>query len=362
MRMNSLRDQRQQELADKWIESGMFGVIFACPRFGKIRCTINILEKRRELKKILIAYPDLKIKDSWKTDFKKRGYNDKNVTYTAYASIKKYVDEKYDLIVLDEIHLMSPAQILKVAELKKANKHILGLTGTLTNGSKKWLLTNLHLPVVATYSMEQGIEEGVVTDYDITIIKVPLDTTTLQMYGNKQKTEKQQFNTYTYLINKLQSEGKDASFIRLNRIRIIQNSRAKRHTTISLLRSLSNMRILVFCGVTSVADSLGVPSYHSKSTEKDIFEKFASGEGNHLAVVKLGASGVTYKPLNYVIINYFDSNAEQFTQKVNRAMSFEYDNPDKKAHIFIVISTEQVELLWLSKALEFFDKSKIKYL
>jgi hypothetical protein len=42
-------------------------------------------------------------------------------------------------------------------------------------------------------------------------------------------------------------------------------------------------------------------------------------------------------------------------------MAMEYDNPDKKAHIYIISSDEPVELKWLKKALEFFDKEKIKY-
>jgi len=42
-------------------------------------------------------------------------------------------------------------------------------------------------------------------------------------------------------------------------------------------------------------------------------------------------------------------------------MAMEYSNPDKKAYIYIVSSDESVELKWLNKALEFFDKKKIKY-
>jgi hypothetical protein len=118
----------------------------------------------------------------------------------------------------------------------------------------------------------------------------------------------------------------------------------------------------VFCGTTAVADNLGIPSYHNKSKEKSIFEDFAEGEGNHLAVVKIGNTGVTYKPLDRVIINYFDSNAENLAQKINRCMAMEYNTPDKKAHIYIVSSNEPVELKWLQKALEFFDKTKIKYM
>jgi hypothetical protein len=42
-------------------------------------------------------------------------------------------------------------------------------------------------------------------------------------------------------------------------------------------------------------------------------------------------------------------------------MAMEYDTPDKKAQIYIISSNEKVEEKWLNKALEFFDKSKIKY-
>jgi hypothetical protein len=104
---------------------------------------------------------------------------------------------------------------------------------------------------------------------------------------------------------------------------------------------------------------LGIPSFHSKSTDKESFKRFAEGEGNHMAVVKIGNTGVTYKPLNKVIINYFDSNAENLAQKINRCMAMEYNNLDKKARIYIVCTTEPVEEKWLNKALEFFDQSKI---
>ena len=119
---------------------------------------------------------------------------------------------------------------------------------------------------------------------------------------------------------------------------------------------------MVFCGVTKIADDLGIPVYHSKAGDKEVFEDFANGEGNHLAVVKIGNTGVTYKPLNRVIINYFDSNGENLAQKINRCMAMEYNTPDKKAHIYIVGSTGEVEKKWLNKALEFFDKNKIKYI
>lgn len=353
------RDELQKEFANLWIAKEMFGILYLCPRFGKIFTTINILERRKELINILIAYPDKKIKDSWKADFAKRNYSDEHVTYTTFASLKKHINKKYDLVIVDEIHLLSPAQILIMKQIKSVNSKILGLTGSLTSSNKKWLLTNLSLPITVNYSIAKGIEDGIIPDYRITVVTTPLLKTAVP---GKDRSEKQSFNNYTYLINKVQSEGGESAFFRLQRSMIIKKSVAKLRMTKQLINDHNNDRILVFCGVTDIADSLGIPSYHSKSSERSIFEDFVAGKIPHMAVVKIGNTGVTYKPLNKVIINYFDSNAENMAQKINRCMSLEYDNPDKKADIYIVSSNEDVETKWLSKALEFFDTSKIKYL
>jgi len=166
-----------------------------------------------------------------------------------------------------------------------------------------------------------------------------------------------------YIINKLEIQGRDTMFMRLARMRIIQSSLAKLNKTIDLLHTAQQERILVFCGTIAIAENLGIPCHHSKSGDKELFNAFSEGrdEINHMAVVKIGNTGVTYKPLNRVIINYFDSNAENLAQKINRCMSMEYNNPNKKANIWIISTTELVEAKWLNKALEFFNKSKIKY-
>lgn len=356
----SLRDIRQAEFAKAWIDTGKKGIIYACPRFGKIRTSILALEKINP-ESILIAYPDNKIKDAWQADFKELGFDDSIVTYTTHLSLKKLVDNKYDIIIIDEIHLLSEAQIEVCQDLFSNNSCILGLTGTLSSWTERTLEEKLDLHVIATYPIEKAIEEGVIVDYEIHVIRVPLDNVTLQDYKGKQKTEKKQFDALTWIVNKLQNSGSDTMFMRLARMRLIQSSLAKVKATRALLEKHADERVLVFCGVTKIADSLGIPSYHSKSSEKQLFEDFAEGEGNHLAVVKIGNTGVTYKPLDKVIINYFDSNAENLAQKIMRCTAFEYDNESKKAQIYIISSTEPVEQKWLNKALDLFEKDKIFY-
>jgi superfamily II DNA or RNA helicase len=356
----SIRDVRQKEFAQMWLDSDRKKILNLCPRFGKCRTSIHALNKLKP-KSILIAYPDNKIKESWQADFEELEFDDSIVTYTTHLSLKKYADEKFDVVIIDEIHLLSEAQIEVCKDLFSINEQVLGLTGTLSSWTERTLEEELNLHVIATYPIEKAIEEGVIVDYEIHVIRVPLDNTVMQDYKGKKKTEKKQFEALTWVINKLQNSGSDTMFMRLARMRLIQSSLAKCNATKRLLAAHKDERVLVFCGVTKIADSLGIPSYHSKSTEKQLFEDFAEGKGNHLAVVKIGNTGVTYKPLDKVIINYFDSNAENLAQKINRCMAMEYNTPDKKAHIYIVSTTEPTELKWLKKALEFFDETKIKY-
>jgi superfamily II DNA or RNA helicase len=357
--MSNLRNQRQQEFAQIWLDK-KWGILNLCPRFGKIYTTINILDKYDPDISVLIAYPDVKIKDSWEEDFKTRGYKNPNITYTTHLSMHKHTMNMYDIVVIDEIHLLSDAQIDAVYDLTLINHQVLGLTGTLSTSTESELDMRLDLPVLAYYPIEQAIQEGVIVDYQITIIKVPLDNKIVTTVKGKARTEKKHFDACSWVINQLSQMGKDTMMLRLKRMRIVQGSIAKLNMTKAILNKYSNERILVFCGTTNAADSLGIPSHHSKSPDKEGFKKFTEGEGNHMAVVKIGNTGVTYKPLNKVILNYFDSNAENLAQKVNRCMAMEYNNPDKKAQIYIISTNEEVEEKWLNKSLEFFDKDKIK--
>lgn len=356
----TLRDQRQQEFAREWINQGMWGILYLCPRFGKIFTSINIMEEIRP-GSVLVAYPDRKIKKSWEDDFQKRGYDYSGVTFTTHVSLKKHAGNQYDLVILDEVHLLSDAQLDVCRKLFLNSDRILGLTGTLSTWTEKSLVSNLGLPVVARYPIEQAVREGVITDYEITVFRVPLDNVTPLDIKGKKKTEKRYFDGISWVIDQKEQEGKDTFFLKLSRMRVIQNSLAKLRKTRELLNIHKDERVLVFCGITRIADALDIPSFHSKSTEKELFRRFAEGEGNHMAVVKIGNSGVTFKPLDRVIINYFDSNPETLTQKVNRATSFEYNNPEKKARIYIISTDEEVELRWLKKSLSMFNEDKIKY-
>lgn len=356
-----IRNQRQSEFSEQWLTSNRFNIMYIAPRVGKIRTTILILEKLKKNCTILVAFPDNKIKKSWKDDFKRWGYDDACVTYTTYLSLKKYKDCLYDLVVLDEIHTISEAQIVVCKELLEHNKEIVALTGTLSSWTEKVLREDLGLKVLVRYPIELAIEEDILPDYEITVVTVPLDGRIKKDYNGKFKTEKERFNNLMWVVREQEKEEKPSFMIKLKIIDLLMNSVSRLNKTKELIQKHIDERILIFCGRTEIADNLGIPSYHSKSEEKETFDNFLNGTISHLAVVKIGATGSTYLPLNRVIINHFSSSSEDLTQKLNRAMSFEYDNPQKVAKLYILCSTEEIEKSWLKRALSMFDSKKIKY-
>ena len=100
--INNLRDIRQKEFADIWLNSNRFGILNLCSRFGKCRVGITILNHFNSHSTTLIAYPDSKIKKSWEDEFEIMNYSNPNITFTTHLSLHKYKDKIFDIVIIDE--------------------------------------------------------------------------------------------------------------------------------------------------------------------------------------------------------------------------------------------------------------------
>jgi hypothetical protein len=165
---------------------------------------------------------------------------------------------------------------------------------------------------------------------------------------------------YTWVIEKLKKEGRDFMFLALTRNRLSQSSVGKLHYVQALLEKLKDKRVLVFTGLSKAADSIGIPSYHTKSKNDDAFVAFQNEEINHLALAAMGKVGVTYPHLDSVILTNFTYNAEESSQILNRAIKLDY--PGKMADLHILCLNEKPELKKVKESLSMLDESKISYI
>lgn len=355
----NIRDIRQEEAANSWFYSERKSMINSCPRFGKIKTSILIMQKI-QAKKVLCAAPRIEVIKSWKSDLEKWGF-EIDIEYVTHTSIDKYKDWKGDLFIIDEPHELSLNEIRKAKQIVN-NNPVLALDGTVTKKTRNKLEEELGISTCYRYSINKGVEEGILCDYNITIHLVDLDNKTRYIDSKKGLlTEKVRFDQLLYVKNKMEEENKSYFHIDLKIISLLQNSIAKKQKTIELLNQSKNERVLVFCGSTNIADSLNIPTYHSKSKEKKVFEDFCNGLGTHLATIKMMDSGVTILPISKGLINYTSGSPEETGQKLCRFLGIEYNTPNKKADLHIICSDTDFEKSRIKTALLFFDENKITW-
>jgi len=356
----NIKSKYQDKWSDDFIKAGNAGLLALAPRAGKTRTALQIAQKTKS-KRILVVYPDNKIKNSWIKDIAETAFK-ADVTYTTYLSLHKHI-QQYDYVFLDEIHQSSHAQREEIAKLLKLNSRWAGLSGSLSPATIKELNQYFKAKVIIQYSIEQAIKDGLISNYEIHVVSCKLDNKIqTKNKSGKLVTEKKASDNYGYVIDMLRSQGKNTMFAALGRMRLIQKSVGKIEATKKLLEQFKDERVLIFNGLTTTANSFGSLVHHSRNENEEEFINFANNKSKykHLAVVKIGNSGVNFISLDRIILNYFDSNEENTTQKICRALLLDED-PEKVAMIYIICTNEDYERKWLEKSLKMFKQSKIYY-
>ena len=184
-----MRNKIQKQALDKIKLFNYEGIIDVAPRVGKSKIAIDAMKTLK--KKVLITAPFNSILDSWQAEFQKWGVNNPPDVINQ-RSLEKTNLENYDLIISDEIHTLSDRQLETLA----GNK-VLGFSGSIGSRTKLKLSNNLGIKPIYTYSIDQAIEDGIISDYNINIITCKLDNSIRYIpAGNKTKQFKvTEYNT-----------------------------------------------------------------------------------------------------------------------------------------------------------------------
>lgn len=360
MNKQSLIQDKYIKIATEFFKTQMRGYLDLAPRFGKIRTTFGILNNLFAYDcTVLIAYPLNSIQDEWIKEAEKWDYTNPNITYVNFSSLKNYKDKIFDIIIIDEFHSASDNErdICHQIMTNDDNMYTLLLSGTvLKETAALW-----GLPLIAKYTTEQGIQDGILSNYEITIHLVDLDDR-IKTPNSKGKmlTEKKRYDNYSFVINKMKKNGQNFKHLALSRNRLALSSISKKNYLIHLLRNLVSKRTLVFTGLSEIADSIGIPSYHSKSKNDQNYKDFQEKKINQLALAAMGKMGVTFTNLDSVILYNFSYNSEETKQILDRAIKLDYNS--KIADLHIIAINEKPELKKLEETIKMFDKSKIKYI
>jgi superfamily II DNA or RNA helicase len=362
--LNSIKAEIQQQAHSTWLAAGRVGTIAAGTGFGKSR--VAIMELQRMLldseltideyykEPILLVVPTEKLRDeNWPKEFADwlmQDVVDRYVKCICFASLKKELGKKYKLVILDEIHRltdMSAAAFLSTGEdvlttfmAENLSEAVMGLTATVPDARRdpeKARIIAQIAPVVFTYSLDQGVEDGMIRDYEIRVIQSVLDNVNKNITGGTklkpfQTTEQAQYEYLEKQIRKMRAQAgsatnpkqkasfdKLAMFATMARNRFIYNLPSKTALAARCIKAISSgKRTLVFAGSIEQCNLLcGENVYHSKSGSS-AYNKFNSKEINLLGVVNAANEGVNFVDLDQSLVIQVDSNERNLVQRVNQ--------------------------------------------
>ena len=106
-----LRNQIQQQATQKICFNNFRGIINVAPRVGKSKIVCDAINVLQSPQMILITVPYNSIQESWTTELNKWGVNIPIAIINQRSLAKEEDLNKYDIIICDEIHTLSNAQI-----------------------------------------------------------------------------------------------------------------------------------------------------------------------------------------------------------------------------------------------------------
>jgi len=313
--------------------------------------------------KALVVIPKLSLKKSWLDEIDKTELHNLTpaIEFVTYLSLNKKNPADYTVIYLDECHNLLNSHS---AFLRNFTGQIIGLTGTppVNSFSEKYIMVDTYCPIVYSFSIDDATEQNILNDYKIIVHKLNLGT-----YRNHVKKNKNggtwltsEYDDYIYFSRRLENAAtpKDRQMASIMRMRALMDYKTKERYVERLLDSI-NEKCIIFANTQEQADRIYPYSYHSQNPDsEENLRMFSEGSINKLSCVLQLSEGVTIPNLKEGIIMHAYGNERKTAQRIGRLLRL---NPNDTATCHILCYKNTVDESWINKALESFDKNKIKW-
>lgn len=360
-----------------------------CTGLGKSRAAIEMVnyiqDKEKEGNiKILLVVAENAHKDNWKKEFIKWGLKSNDITIECYASLPKYKESWWDLIIFDEAHHLGTD--LKIDILSGiVTEYVMLLSATLPDTLIQVLTRVFGEFKVSKVSLKEAIDEGMLPQPKVFLIPLKLNSTIYnciitEEWGDKDKrvtykctypqrwefikNKKKypnvtlyiyctQLQKYTYLTEQFEywknsymrsrQEYMKNKWLQAGSLRKRFLGNIKTEYVKILLKRLQRKRLICFCASIEQADYLGKDkSIHSKkSNSLEIINAFNNKEINRLFAVGMLQEGQNLEGIQAGIIVQLDNAERAFIQKFGRTIRA--DSPQQ--YIFYYENTRDIDYL-----------------
>lgn len=337
-----------------------------CTGLGKTKATIevaNYLAKQKDEFKVLLVVAEVAHKSNWEGEFTKWNYAVPKTVVECYASLKKYMDTKWDLIIFDEAHHLGSD--LRIDVLSSINaKNVILLSATLPDQTMQSITDIFGEFAVSKVTLKQAIEWEALPKPKVILIPLTLNNVysnciIIEEWGKKEKrvTIKCKYHErWEYLRNKVkypnvtleiactqqqkydylseQFEYWRTQFMRTrqeftkNKWLQIGSKRkrflgeCKTDATKLLLYKIKDKRFICFCSSIEQAELLGGKNaIHSKKEGSlDIIDDFNNKKIDSLFAVGMLQEGQNLTDIEAGIIVQLDGQERAFVQKFGRSL------------------------------------------
>lgn len=375
-----------------------------CTGLGKSKMAIDManyladkeFEEYEEPLNVLLVVAETAHKSNWKIEFDRWGLKTDNVVMECYASLKKYRNSYWDLVIFDEAHhLGSDLRIDVLTELHARN--IILLSATLPDQVMQAVTGVFGEFVTSKVTLKQAIAWGIIPKPKVYIIPLDLDNTTSNCiieedWGKKDKrvTYRCKFSErwvymknklkypnvnlqisctpyqkYSYLSEKFDYWKKQFFKTRQERVKnkwLQVGSQRKRflgelktREVQHLLELLKDKRYICFCTSIKQAEELGRKNaiHSEKDNSLDIIRRFNNKEIDSLFAVGMLQEGQNLVDIEVGVIVQLDGQERAFIQKFGRSLRA----TDPVQFIFYYRGTRDEE--YLENVLEGIDKDYV---
>ena len=374
--------------------------IQAATGVGKSKLALDLcrdmVEPGEQLPSVLLVVAEIAHIQNWKDEIDKWSY-DGPIFICCYASLKKYRNTEWDVIIFDEAHHLGSELRLDIFSTITA-AHMLFLSATL----KQSLLDTLELhcgPIkVIKMGLQDAFNANILPEPKINLIPLTLDNKTVnhfivEEWGNKAKrvtikcaykdrwlykrnksrypnvelviscTQQQkydyiteQFNYYKKRYMSCRNEAIKNKWLQWGSRRKTFLGLEKTAIAAQLLQKIGDKRLICFCTNIAQADMLSQEtSVHSQKKDSlDIIQKFNDRKINSLYAVGMLQEGVNLTDIEAGVIIQLDGEERAFIQKFGRTLRA--DSPEQYIIYFRATRDEE----YLNNALESIDKNYIK--
>ena len=359
---------------------------------------VNRLYNSNPNLKVLLIVAETAHKDNWAEEFKRWKYKPKNTTVECYASLKKYNDTSWDVIIFDEAHHLNSDLRMSILATIKANRVIL-LTATIDIYLAEYIEELYGELFVSSCPLADAISQGMLPKPKIYLIGLELNNTKATedikikkgkgtdsfscsykdrfkyLASNKYPnlhltikcTEKQKYDYYCDNMEywKKQFMLKRTEYLKRKWLGLGSERKRflgllKNRPAFRLLGYIQNLKYICFCTNIAQAEYLssiqGGECIHSeKSDVRTIINNFNKSKFKHLFAVGMLQEGQNVEGIEAGVIIQLDGKERSFIQRFGRTLRAK--NPIQ----FIFYFKDTQDETYLNRVVEGLDSNYIEY-